>query len=150
VVKAQPSGELQVYGTLNCQGLSAAAAADAPVWFTSLKDDTHGGDTNGDDTATAPAPGDWYGVLVNAGSTLTLNQTWLAYAGLGGYSSLYGTTNALNWTGGGTINNAGYGAYVTAPRSITTRAATRGARPELDRDRHRHELRLSRTTRSAA
>lgn len=115
VVKAQPSGELQVYGTLNCQGLSAAAAADAPVWFTSLKDDTHGGDTNGDDTATAPAPGDWYGVLVNAGSTLTLNQTWLAYAGLGGYSSLYGTTNALNWTGGGTINNAGYGANLTCP-----------------------------------
>ena len=46
--------------------------------------------------------------------------------GLGGYSSLYGTTTALNWTGGGTINNAGYGAYVTAPAISITNVRARG------------------------
>lgn len=158
VVKAQPSGQLAVNGTLNCQGTAAAPgtvgtreatlavdamagaartaapdplapaaiAADAPVWFTSLKDDVHGGDTNADGATSAPAPGDWYGILPNSGSTLTFNQTWLAYAGLGGYAPVYGTTTALTWTGGGTINNAGYGIYASAPAISISGVRARG------------------------
>jgi len=33
------------------------------VFFTSYLDDAHGGDTNGDGTATSPNPSDWYGIL---------------------------------------------------------------------------------------
>ena len=49
-------------GTLDAIGTRAE-----PIVFTGVKDDSAGGDTNGDGDATAAQPGDWGGVLVSGG-----------------------------------------------------------------------------------
>ena len=60
IVKGDSTGQLTVKGTLDVNGTSSDW-----VVFTSLKDDSYGGDTNGDGSATFPSPGDWLGIYLH-------------------------------------------------------------------------------------
>jgi parallel beta-helix repeat protein len=62
VIKFDGNYQLLVYGTLDANG-----SEDSRVVFTSLKDDDHDGDTNGDGDVTTPSPGDWHGIYVYGG-----------------------------------------------------------------------------------
>ena len=76
VVKFNGVTGLVVNGTMNTTGSSGS-----PVIFTSLKDDTAGGDTNGDADASAPAPGDWQGIYVTNGAKCQSGYTEIRYGG---------------------------------------------------------------------
>lgn len=65
--------------------LHLRGTGDAPIWITSLHDDSIGGDTNGDSSVTLPAVGDWHNVQVaNTTGTSRLEHVVLRYSGWGG------------------------------------------------------------------
>ncbi len=51
------------------------------VFFTSYLDDSKGGDTNGDGTASAPSQGDWYGIQ-DISATITTNNSCYAWSNI--------------------------------------------------------------------
>lgn len=67
---------ISVAGTIEVNGTSAD-----PVYFTSYKNDSAGGDTNNDSSATSPAAGDWYGFEFTSGSIGNFSNTAISYGG---------------------------------------------------------------------
>ena len=72
ILKFSSGCSLTVNGTLDAKGTRAA-----PIVFTSLKDDEHGGDTNGDGDKTYAQGGDW--ARIYAGGTLNMNYCRIRY-----------------------------------------------------------------------
>jgi len=60
VIKVRNSAAIDIQGSLYVNGTQSDT-----VVFTSIKDDTYGGDTNNDGSTTTPAPADWQGILIN-------------------------------------------------------------------------------------
>lgn len=81
------TSDLVISGTL-----LAVAGPGENIWFSSVKDDNLGGDTNDDGTATFPAPRSWGAVRFKPGSSpsSTMTRCIVSFGGSGGISGVSG------------------------------------------------------------
>ena len=64
----------------NTGPIIASGTPEAPIVFTSAKDDSVGGDTNADGTDSVPSPGDWQTLFLYHGDSV-LENVEVRYAG---------------------------------------------------------------------
>lgn len=70
------------FGSVNSgRPVTILGTAARPVIFTSLKDDSVGGDTNANGADDGPAPGDWHSISIGAPPAITMQNAIFRYGG---------------------------------------------------------------------
>lgn len=90
------NGSIEVYGNLIAEG-----TADSKIYFTSKKDDSVGGDTNGDGDNTLPNKRDWFGMIFHPGSATDFKHTSMKYSGFNGNGEYLSGVAATIYNRGG-------------------------------------------------
>jgi len=103
----------------NAGQITAEGTVAKPIIFTSFKDDTYGGDSNGDGSGSGPSRFDWGGIIINNNNCVFRNcGFYYGGKGPGGvtgqpsleFSSYYGTVDQCTFAlCGGEPTNTGYG-----------------------------------------
>ncbi|MBI2841768.1 MAG: right-handed parallel beta-helix repeat-containing protein [Armatimonadetes bacterium] len=94
--------DITVNGSLVAQG-----TASSPIYFTSIKDDSVGGDTNGDGTASTPNRADWGRICITgSGASGVFDYCSIAYGGRVFIGQWVPALTNLTCTNGGTLRVA--------------------------------------------
>ena len=81
IIKLENLANITINGTLLSQG-----SLGVPVYFTSIKDDSVGGDTNKDGASSSPSNGDWWKIDIYGSATL--DYTTVSYGGNDPYAPI--------------------------------------------------------------
>ncbi len=122
VVKLGTSDNFTIRGELLAQGNNGN-----PIYFTSIHDDTVGGDTNGNGNATQPEQGDWQDFrLLTAGSRVTMVYVVVRYGGASNFGNVYlPAANTYLTIANSTISESSTrGIYVASASFITVTQST--------------------------
>lgn len=92
IIKFHTSAQYLTIG--NSGKIIANGTSSQPIIFTSYKDDSHGGDTNGDEGSSSPSMGDWGTIDLNGHNGSEFQYCQFLYSGLEKASALKLADNA--------------------------------------------------------
>lgn len=111
------SGRFRVDGVLISEGTSSNK-----VVFTSWKDDSFGGDSNGDAAGSVPAPSDWDMIYLNGAqnNASRIFQTIIRYGGRTGNGNILWSSNSAPMDSSFSSFSGNYGLYISNSSPLVT------------------------------